>query len=129
MYFPFIKLWQKFMTKKYMMAVCLLLLAGGLLSSCAKKTATGSRAFAAAPSEIKEIWDNAVAADLTNGYVAAITGYHDLMTRKTSLTDEQIAAVNAAALAINQRLYAAANNGDATAKEASLKLARMQNQR
>lgn len=117
------------MTKKYMMAVCLLLLAGGTLSSCAKKTATGSRAFVAAPSEIKEIWDNAVAADLTNGYVAAITGYHDLMTRKTSLTDEQIAAVNAAALAINQRLYAAANNGDATAKEASLKLARMQNQR
>lgn len=117
------------MNKKYIPAACLLLLAGVTFSGCAKKPATGSRAFATAPPEIREIWDNAVAADQTNGYVAAITGYHDLMTQKASLTDEQITAVKAAALAINQRLYAAANSGDAAAKDASLKLAGMQNQR
>lgn len=117
------------MNKKYIPAVCFLLFVAWAFSGCAKKAATGNRAFATAPPEIREIWDNAVAADQTNGYVVAITGYHDLMTRKASLTDEQITVVKAAALAINQRLYAAANGGDAAAKDASLKLAGMQNQR
>ena len=117
------------MNTKRIAAVCWLLFAGGVFSGCAKKAATGSGAFVAASPEIRETWDKAVAADQTNGYVVAITGYHDLMTQKASLTDEQIAAVKAAALAINQRLYAAANSGDAAAKEASLKLAGMQNQR
>jgi hypothetical protein len=117
------------MIKNYVAAVCFLLLVSGVFLGCTKKSAAGNQAFAKAAPEIKTVWDQAVADDQTNNYVAAITGYHNLMTQKARLTDEQIAAVNAAALAINQRLYAAANNGDAAAKEASLKLAAMQNQR
>lgn len=117
------------MIKNHLALAGALLLAGAVFFGCAKKTASGSQAFANASPEIKAIWDNAVAADQTNGYVAAVTGYHDLMLRKAGLSDDQITAVNAAALAINQRLYAAANSGDAAAKDASLKLATMQNQR
>jgi hypothetical protein len=115
------------MIKKYLMAVAVLLLAGGAFFGCAKKADVGSQVFDQAPPEIREIWDNAVAADQTNGYVAAITGYHSLMAQKGKLTDDQITTLNAAALAINQRLYAAANSGDPAAKDASLKLAGMQN--
>jgi len=117
------------MVKKHIAMVGTLLLAGGMLFGCARKAAPGNRVFATATPELQAIWDNAVAADQTNGYVAAVTGYHDLLAQKASLTDDQIAAVHAAALAINQRLYAAASSGDAAAKEASLKLATMQNQR
>jgi hypothetical protein len=119
---------ERFMIKKHLMVVAVLLLAGGAFFGCAKKAAIGSQVFTQAPSEIREIWDNAVAADQTNGYVAAITGYHSLMAQKDRLTDEQITTLNAAALAINQRMYAAANSGDPAAKEASLTLAGMQSQ-
>lgn len=109
--------------------MAVLLLASGVFFGCAKKTAAASQAFAKASPEIQQKWSDAVAADQTNGYVAAITGYHSLMALKAQLTDEQITALNAAAVAINQRLYAAANSGDAAAKEASLTLAAMQNHR
>ena len=78
-------------------------------------------ASAEAAPEIKEQpWDKKgmVADDQANDYVAALTGYHKLMAKKDSLTPEQSEAVNNAALAINQRLYAAANSGDPAAKEA-----------
>ena len=117
---------EKYMMKKYVAAVAVLLLAGGVFFGCAKKAASGSQAFAKASPEIQQLWNNAAAADQTNAYVAAVTGYHSLMAQKAQLTDEQITALNAAALAINQRLYAAANHGDAAAKEASLTLAGMQ---
>lgn len=70
----------------------------------------------------ESFWDEAVADDATNNYLAATAGYHTLMEQRAGLTDEQITAVNAAALALNQRLYAAANSGDAAAKDASSKL-------
>jgi len=116
------------MMKKYAVMAGILLLAAGVFFGCAKKTASGSQAFAGASPELKEIWDHAVAADQTNGYVAAITGYHSLMAQKAKLTDDQITALNAAALAINRRLYAAVNSGDAAAKDASLQLVGMQSQ-
>ena len=117
------------MIKNYFVVVCVLLLAVGVFLGCAKKSSSANQAFAKAAPEIKAVWDQAVADDQANNYVAAVTGYHNIMAQKAKLTDEQINAVNAAALAINQRLYAAANNGDAAAKEASLKLAASQNQR
>jgi len=109
------------------MAVCLLALGCAVFSGCAKKTAANQEAFSNAAPEIKQIWDKAVADDKANDYVAAVTGYRSLMAQRASLSAEQLAAVNAAALAINQRLYAAANRGDAAAKAASLKLVGMQN--
>jgi hypothetical protein len=117
------------MMKKNVAVLAILLLTGGLNFGCAKKSAAGSQAFAKAAPEIQQTWNDAVAADQTNGYVAAISGYHNLMAQRAQLTDAQITALNAAALAINQRLYAAVKNGDAAAKEASLALAGMQNRR
>ncbi len=101
----------------------------GLLCGCSKKTGANNQAFEKAPPEIKAIWDQAVADDQANNYVSSITEYRSLMAQRSKLTGEQLDAVNTAALAINQRLYAAANNGDAAAKVASQKLAAMQNQR
>jgi hypothetical protein len=117
------------MIRKYLSVVCLWLLVGGLISGCARKPTGGNLAFVKAPPEIKALWDQAVADDQTNNYVAAVTGYHAIMDQKARLTDEQIEAVNVAALVINQRLYVATTRGDAAAKEASMKLAAMQNQR
>ena len=117
------------MTTKSALTVALLLLASPGIFGCARKTASGSRAFAHAPAEIQQLWNAAVAADQTNGYVAAVMGYHQLMAQKAQLTDEQITALNAAALAVNQRLYAAANSGDTAAQVASATLADMQNRR
>jgi len=102
--------------------------AGLMVAGCQKKAAADNQAFNSAPPEIKQVWDKAVADDKANDYVAAVTGYHELMAKKSGLTPSQLDALNAAALAINQRLYTAANAGDAAAKEASMKLAGMQNQ-
>ena len=116
---------QNIMFKKYFVTACLLALAVGFGGGCSRKAGTGSSTFNQAAPEIKQIWDQAVAADKANDYFNAITGYHSLMVQKEKLTETQVEALNAAALAINQRMYAAANNGDAAAKEASDKLVKM----
>ncbi len=116
------------MIKNLLMTMCVGLLACGIFFGCAKKSAEGSQAFGHAAPEIKQVWDKAVADDKANDYVAAVTGYHSLLVQRTNLTVDQLAAVNGAALAINQRLYAAVNSGDDAAKDASTKLAKMQNQ-
>jgi hypothetical protein len=116
------------MIKNFLMAMCAGLLACGIFLGCARKSAEGSQAFGHAAPEIKQVWDKAVADDKANDYVAAVTGYHSLLVLRANLTADQLTAVNDAALAINQRLYTAANSGDAAAKAASMKLAGMQNQ-
>lgn len=115
------------MITKYLMAFMISLVTCALLAGCHKKAGSDGQVFQKASSEIKAIWDKAVADDQANNYVASVTEYRSLMAQRDKLTEEQLEAVNAAALAINQRLYAAANNGDATAKAASLKLASMEN--
>ena len=115
--------------KSYMWTVGLLVLVSGLFVGCSKTAPESSQVFSSATPEVKQTWDKAVAEDKANDYVAAITDYRSLMAQRASLSTGQLEAVNAAALAINQRLYAAANNGDPAAKAASLKLAAMQNRR
>ena len=114
------------MIKKYILAISIIMSVCGVFAGCGKKSAAGSQAFAKAAPEIKEVWEKAIAADQANDYLTAITNYQSLMVKKSTLTDPQVEALNSAALAINQRLYAAANNGDAAAKEASAKLVKMQ---
>jgi hypothetical protein len=115
------------MKKNFVAVFCFLLLAGGLFCGCSKKTAVGSQVFEQASPDVKVAWDKAVTADKSNDYVAAITGYHSLMAQKASLSPQQNEVVNAASLAINQRMYAAANNGDEAAKTASAQLVQLQN--
>ena len=116
------------MFKNLLTTVLAGLLASMTVVGCGKKAVGGTAAFSQATPEIKQIWDKAAADDKANDYVAAVTGYRSLMAQRANLTEDQLAAVNTAALAINQRLNAAANTGDAAAKEASLKLGAMQMQ-
>lgn len=116
------------MVKKFLVGVCAVFLIAGMLSGCGRKAGTGSHIFDSASPDLKQVWDGAMTADKSNDYVTAITGYHQLMAQKDKLTPDQIEAVNDAALAVNQRMYTAANNGDAAAKDAQAKLAQMQGQ-
>ena len=114
-----------FMIKKLFVAACFLALAGLFVTGCFRKTAASASAFDQAAPEIKQAWDQGVAADKANDYFTAVTNFHTIMAQREKLTDAQIDAVNAACLAVNQRMMAAINNGDAAAKEASDKLVNM----
>ena len=113
------------MIKKFFFAACLLALAGLFVTGCSRKAAAGASAFDQAAPEIKQAWDQAVVADKANDYYTAVTSYHLVLAQKDKLTDAQNEVVNAACLAVNQRMFAAANNGDAAAKAASDKLVQM----
>ncbi len=106
-------------------AACVIGLLAGWLTvvGCSPRKGNDSQAFQKAAPEIKAVWEKAVVEDEANDYVAATTDYRSLMAQKSSLTEEQLAAVNTAALALNQRLYAAANAGDAAAQAAQARLA------
>ena len=114
------------MIKKFLVATVLLVLAGLGVIGCSRKSAAGASAFDQAAPEIKQAWEQAVAADKANDYFAAVTGFHTIMVKRDKLTEAQIEAVNDACLAVNQRMMAAANNGDAAAKAASDKLIKQQ---
>jgi hypothetical protein len=99
-----------------LMAVC------SAFIGCAKKPASGSQAFATATPEIRQMWEDATAHDQTNDYVVASRGYRGLLSQREKLTAEQAQAVMDASLALNQRMTAAANNGDEAAKAAAQQL-------
>jgi hypothetical protein len=94
----------------------------GVLAGCsAKKGPTiDPNAFAAAPPEIKQAWDEASAADRTNGYAPAQTLYFALMREK--LTPQQRQAVEQASTALNDRFTAALQKGDPAAQAALAEL-------
>ena len=113
------------MIKKLFVVACLFTLAGLFVTGCSRKTAAGPSAFDQAAPDIKQAWDQGVAADKANDYYTAVTSFHIIMAQRDKITDAQIEAVNAACLAVNQRMMAAANNGDAAAKAASDTLIQM----
>ena len=114
------------MNKKFCRSVAIAGLILGGLAGCSPKTENHNQLFEKAAPEIKAVWDQAIAADRANDYVAASTGYRNLLAQKASLSADQITAVQEASLAMNQRLNAAANGGDAAAKAAAAKLAGLQ---
>ncbi len=114
------------MMKKSLFVFSVILTLCGLMAGCGKNVANGNQVFVQAAPELKQAWDQAVNADKTNDYVAAVTGYRSLMKQGNTLTADQVDAVNAAALAINQRMYAAGQNGDEAAKQALQKFSQMQ---
>ncbi len=117
---------QGIMIKKFFFVAGLLVLAAGLVCGCSRKTGASASGFDQVAPEIKQAWDQAVTADKANDYFTAVTSYHTVMAQKDKLTEAQIETVNAACLAVNQRMFIAANNGDAAAKEASDKLVKTQ---
>ena len=113
--------------KKFILAATILMALFGVLAGCSQQTAAASRVFDKATPEIRELWDKAIAADKANDYVVACSAYRRLLAQKSKMTAEQIETLNAASVAINQRLNTAANSGDAAAKEAAVKLFKVQN--
>jgi len=96
-------------------------LALGLLFGCSKanqqKVASQAKAFDSAGPDVKTNWDLIVTATAANDYAPAIIGCRNLQ-RRTDLTDEQRAAVNDTVTALNAKMSAAAQKGDAKALKA-----------
>src|ERR1700757_997634 len=107
------------MRKMHCSAVGLLLLAGVLLSGCAKGDSHGdTKGFDGAPPEIKAAWDKAVTADKANDYVPAVLGYKALLLEPRQLQPKQLEAVEEASGKLNQRLTEAAIKGEPEARQA-----------
>jgi len=113
------------MIKKYISAgIVLFAICAAFCAGCGKKnTASDVQVFNSAAPEIKAVWDNAQAADKVNDYVVASRGYQSLLAQADKLAPDQLEVLQAAAIAINQRLNEAFNNGDPEAKKAMAALA------
>lgn len=116
--------------KPYLTHFGVLLLAVLLTAGCGRKTAgTDAGVFDQAAPELKSTWENAVAADKTNDYYTAATGYNQLVAKETELTPRQFDTVLAASRDLMQRMVAAGDKGDVAARQALAKLMADQRQR
>jgi hypothetical protein len=107
---------------KLILAVSCSLALCGVWAGCGKKSTDSSQVFHQAAPDLKAAWEQAAAADKTDDYVTAVTGYRNLALQGDKLTHEQMVTVNLALVAVNQRLYTNYLNGDAAAKDAYGKL-------
>lgn len=86
-----------------------------LLNGCGQGNANRP-AFRAAPPDVKQTWERALAASQTDDYLGAHTNLVSLLGR--DITPEQLVAVQNALSALNERMYAAAAKGDESARKA-----------
>lgn len=95
-------------------------LASLALAGCSRKpaglTPKEKQVFDSAPPEVKQNWDAALAAEKANDYVASLSLFNELLQQ--NLSPEQRDAASKEMTALNQRMYDAANKGDAAAKKA-----------
>ena len=96
--------------------VGLLVFSGCKGSKSQKLNPNEQTAFNQAAPELKQIWDKGVEAEKANDYVAAETALYALLSMQ--LTPEQRTAVEKELTTANQRLFAAAEKGDPSAKAA-----------
>ncbi|HEU5069963.1 MAG TPA: hypothetical protein VFV96_06080 [Verrucomicrobiae bacterium] len=105
------------------------LLGCALLSGCHRPSGTdGAAVFANAMPELKQAWDAAARADQANDYVTAVLGYKQLLRQPDQLKPEQFKAVEEASGKLYQRLVAAAQAGDAPARQAIATLGNLDRQ-
>lgn len=116
-------------TKRAVMQAGLLLLFVAGAGCGSNGTVAQAQVFAKAAPEIKANWELAIAADKTNDYYTASSSYAKVLSQETNLTPRQLEALEAASRDLSQRMVAAANNGDASAKQALTRLMKEQNQR
>lgn len=105
---------------KLVAAAVALLVVVGCSKSASSLGSQNAQLFSSAAPEVKAQWEAATAAMATNGFVSAMVALKKL--QQASLTSEQTAAVGATATAVSDEMYAAANKGDARAKEAIVTL-------
>ena len=91
-----------------------------LSAGCGKQTAkvdsTEAKAFDSAPPEIKEAWDQALAADAATNYVETVKLLKSL--RSMPLSEPQFVALEKETADFNQRLFGAAGKHDPAAVQA-----------
>ena len=90
--------------------------ASGCGRSGASLGARNSKLFQSADAQTKGNWETAMAALKTNGFLVSIVALQSLQQRG-NLTPEQLKAVNETVTAVSDEMYAAANRGDANAKQ------------
>jgi hypothetical protein len=104
---------------KWMMAVLLVVLVVAL--GCSKltsaKAAVDAKTFDSASAEVKEQWNTILSAAGTNGYTTAILTCRKLLTNQ-DLTPEQRDAINKTQTAVQDKMFDAAQKGNATAQQA-----------
>ncbi len=91
-----------------------------MLAGCGKpvaKVAPDTKAFELANPEIKAAWEKIVSAAAANDYPKVILGCRQLQGTG-DLTPEQRVAVNALQTAVSERMFDAAQKGDANASNA-----------
>ena len=90
---------------------------GGSTQDPRKLSAKHNQAFASAEPQTKAMWDMASDAIKTNGYVVAMQALQALV-EQTNITPAQVTAAQVTVTAVSDKMYAAANSGDAAAQEA-----------
>jgi hypothetical protein len=100
---------------RYACALCVVL----GLAGCNHQSLTvrDSDSFKSATPEIRAVWQTAVAAAKTNGYLSAYTSLQSLQTN-SNLTAEQSKAVTDLLGVVGTRMFNAANQGDPEATKA-----------
>lgn len=100
--------------------VCLsgILLLAGCGQGGPKVTSEMSKAFDNAPLELRQAWEKAIAADKAKDFVTAAT-ILDNLSKMTTLSEQQVQALNVEREAFGLRLMKAVNNNDSTAIKAA----------
>ncbi len=75
------------------------------------------KVFQTADPQVKECWDTAMDAMKTNGYASATLALQNLL-QQTNVTPEQTQAAHETVVAVSDKMYEAANKGDAAAQQA-----------
>jgi hypothetical protein len=107
--------------------VLVLLAAPLLLIGCGQKAGSGpgtvdKQAFDQAPPQVKQVWEQALEADRTNGYVLSQTLLYGLSQQP--LSPQQMAAVSNQTSIVGRRMWDSANHGNAEALDAIRELRR-----
>jgi hypothetical protein len=94
-----------------------LIAAAGCNKQAAPKIASDTAAFDSASADVKDQWNKILAAAASNDYATAILGCRKL-TATPDITTEQRAAANTTFAAVSQKMFDAAQKGDAAAQQA-----------
>lgn len=87
-------------------------------SNTGPSTDISSSAFDSAPADIKQSWNEGVAAWKSHRYAQAATNFSSLQSKTAKLSSQQADALTKAVDEFGQEAFEAANKGDAGATEA-----------
>jgi hypothetical protein len=107
--------------KNFRLGSLAVILLVAFLSACSKggpSKDVSSSAFDSAPADVKQSWNDGIAAWKNHRFVAAATNFVALQSKSTTLSPEQTDALTKAVGEFGQEAFEAANKGDAAATEA-----------